>query len=71
MAGERVALVGSNGVGKSTVLKIITGRERATSGGVVKAKGARRVRNAGSGIFVGIRGRFQQLITAQPMLNAL
>jgi len=42
-AGERVALVGPNGVGKSTVLKIIAGRERATSGGVVKARGVRVV----------------------------
>ena len=42
-AGERVALVGPNGVGKSTVLKIIAGRDRATAGGVVKAKGARIV----------------------------
>jgi ATP-binding cassette subfamily F protein 3 len=42
-AGERVALVGPNGVGKSTVLKIIAGRDRATSGGVVKARGVRVV----------------------------
>lgn len=42
-AGERVALVGPNGVGKSTVLKIIAGIERATGGGVVKAKGVRIV----------------------------
>src|SRR4051794_39324525 len=40
-AGERVALVGPNGVGKSTVLKIIAGRDRATSGSIVKAKGMR------------------------------
>ncbi|MBF6612683.1 MAG: ABC-F family ATP-binding cassette domain-containing protein [Chloroflexi bacterium] len=41
--GERVALVGPNGVGKSTLLKIIAGQEMATSGSVVKAKGARLV----------------------------
>ena len=42
-AGERAALVGPNGVGKSTVLKIIAGIERATGGGVVKARGLRVV----------------------------
>src|SRR5262245_28688448 len=42
-AGERVALVGPNGVGKSTLLKIIAGQENASSGSVVRAKGLRLV----------------------------
>src|SRR2546428_12340963 len=42
-AGERVALVGPNGVGKSTMLKIITGLETPSGGYVVKAKGTRIV----------------------------
>jgi ATP-binding cassette subfamily F protein 3 len=41
--GERAALVGPNGVGKSTLLKIIAGQENATTGAVVKAKGNRVV----------------------------
>ena len=42
-SGERVALVGPNGVGKSTLLKIIAGQDTATSGSVVKAKTVRVV----------------------------
>jgi ATPase subunit of ABC transporter with duplicated ATPase domains len=36
--GERAALVGANGIGKSTLLRIIAGTERQT-GGVVRAEG--------------------------------
>ncbi len=42
-AGDRAAIVGPNGVGKSTLLKIIAGMERPTTGSVVKAKGLRLV----------------------------
>src|SRR4051812_27813309 len=42
-SGERVALVGPNGVGKSTLLKIVAGQEKPTMGSVVKAKGVRVV----------------------------
>src|SRR5437763_8967068 len=41
--GERVALVGPNGVGKSTLLKIVAGQEKPTGGSVVKAKGVKAV----------------------------
>ena len=32
--GERIALIGDNGSGKSTILKIISGEEKADSGKV-------------------------------------
>jgi macrolide transport system ATP-binding/permease protein len=40
-AGERIGLVGANGVGKSTLLKILTGDLRADEGSITLAAGAR------------------------------
>jgi macrolide transport system ATP-binding/permease protein len=37
--GDRVGLVGPNGVGKSTLLRLLTGQEEADSGGFVLAPG--------------------------------
>ena len=39
--GERVGLVGPNGVGKSTLLRLITGAEQPDSGSISLAPGAR------------------------------
>ena len=39
--GRRVALVGGNGVGKTTILEIVVGLQRADSGEVHIAKGSR------------------------------
>ena len=36
--GERIGLVGQNGTGKSTLLRIITGEYKPTEGGLSKAK---------------------------------
>jgi len=41
MEREKVALVGVNGAGKSTVLKILAGVEHANSGEIIKANGLR------------------------------
>ncbi|MCI0348598.1 MAG: ATP-binding cassette domain-containing protein, partial [Acidobacteriales bacterium] len=40
-AGERIGLVGANGVGKSTLLKIVTGEIEADSGSVMLIPGAK------------------------------
>ena len=40
-AGERVALIGRNGGGKSTLLKIVAGLEKPSSGNISVAKGCR------------------------------
>ncbi len=39
--GARLALVGPNGVGKTTLLRILVGEEEASSGTVARAKGVR------------------------------
>jgi ATP-binding cassette subfamily F protein uup len=41
-SGERIALVGKNGIGKTTLLEIITGKQSVDSGTVTRAKECRR-----------------------------
>ena len=40
-AGERIGMIGSNGVGKTTIVRIIAGREEPDRGEVALAKGCR------------------------------
>src|SRR5437763_14788759 len=39
--GERVGLVGRNGAGKTTIFRLLTGREEADSGEVIRLRGLR------------------------------
>ena len=41
-SGERVALIGRNGGGKSTLLKIVAGQEQPASGNISVARNCRR-----------------------------
>lgn len=46
--GERIALIGRNGEGKSTLLRILTGEQRPDEGEVRLAPGARGLSATGS-----------------------
>lgn len=38
-AGDKIGIIGANGCGKTTLFNIVSGKEEASSGGVVKTKG--------------------------------
>ncbi len=38
-AGDKIGIIGANGCGKTTLFNIISGKEEASTGGIVKAKG--------------------------------
>ena len=39
--GDRIGLIGPNGTGKSTLLKILTGEEKPAGGGLSRPRGTR------------------------------
>jgi len=47
--GERIGLVGTNGQGKSTLLRLIAGIEEPDTGSVIRTKGLRQLVNMPSG----------------------
>jgi ATP-binding cassette subfamily F protein 3 len=64
--GEKIGLVGRNGVGKTTLLKILSGNLEADSGSVERVGGA-KVGMTSQSLYVGERGRLsieQEIISA-------
>jgi ATP-binding cassette subfamily F protein 3 len=69
--GEQVALVGVNGAGKSTALKIIAGLEQADGGGVHLARGTRMAYLAQEVRFKGDHTLWQEMEAAFEHLTEL
>lgn len=76
--GDRIALIGDNGVGKSTLLSIIAGLEEPSGGGIHRARGARigylpqvaRLKGGGT-LYQAMRKPFFELIAAEEELRRL
>ncbi|GAB4129597.1 MAG: ABC-F family ATP-binding cassette domain-containing protein [Roseiflexaceae bacterium] len=69
--GDKVALVGLNGAGKSTVMKIIAGIETATKGGVHMARSTRVAYLAQEAKFGGKRTLMEEMHASLEHLNQL
>jgi len=69
--GAHVGLVGPNGGGKSTLMRIIAGLETATGGGVSRAQGDRLVYVAQEPLLVPGRSVFEEALAARAELLEL
>jgi ATP-binding cassette subfamily F protein 3 len=71
-AGEKIGLVGRNGVGKTTLLEILSGNLEADSGSVERVGGA-KVGMTSQSLYTGERGRLsveQEIISAfEPLIE--
>ena len=69
--GDRIALVGRNGTGKTTLLRILLGLEPATSGNVHRAKGIRVGYLPQGASLEGEHSLWQEIMTVFQALQAL
>lgn len=79
MTGERAAIVGRNGTGKSTILKLIAGEESPDSGGISIRRGASvgileqipRLREKGKTVARVLREPFAAITAVEQQLHSL
>ena len=69
--GDRIALVGRNGTGKTTLLRILLGQERPTSGRVHRARGLRIGYLPQGASLEGDHSLWQEMMTAFQALQAM
>jgi len=69
--GDRIALVGRNGTGKTTLLRILIGQEEPTSGRVHRARGLRIGYLPQGASLEGAHSLWQEMMTAFESLRAM
>ncbi len=69
--GDRIALVGRNGTGKTTLLRILIGQEEPTSGRVHRARGLRIGYLPQGASLEGAHSLWQEMMTAFESLRAI